>query len=775
MMARGKPRRDEPLQRATAPYNFVPFPDSVVWVDEPPPGDRYHANRYTGVIELVITAKTPLFIGGTRSLDADRDEKGENAAVSGGPRRSNGGAPIEFFAPRGSIAIPGSSLRGMLRSLVEIISSSATPFIEKKRFTFRAVASRVDESLARVYREKYQSNVKAGYLHQDWDGGFYLCEAIEKKRRRFWPVHIEKRLEELLGGQSGWPAVSFLRCPLLFEPPEWIEQEHKAQVRRVAKHGPVRDGLVPGWLVVPGPIEGRVHAWIIAEENPQAQLDVPENVVRAYRASWSQELETQHKKDFPLLPGLGESIPCFYLEERGKPGAAADSRVAWIGHTRNLRVPYQHHVCDALPDDVRAIVEHPPQERRWTLAEALFGTVSGEPRRGRVFVEDALLQGNKKTWLFEDPQLPQVLSSPKPTSFQLYLQQDSALATRQRADLQHWDSNGAKVRGVKVYWHRPGEDWTERSAGRKASGDSQGVPIRPIKEGAQFRGRIRFENLTAMDLGALLAALELPEGCAHRLGMGKPLGLGSAGIKVTCLRLDDRRSRYQQVCTQSRDGTWSWAEPDQKQAPSEAFLRDKFAAWLLEARGVSLKEDEDATARLWQLPELQVLRRMLSWAGGPPAERTAYAAGDPGEKDWFAGFRRRDVLPLPEEVMGARRPDGRASTERGGLPSAPAARTGESASLPAGSQTPARPGDAGRPQLPRAPAAQEPPAALAPPVGSTGQGLDTARLLQRFPAPPRARGPEGRKDRGAKGSDQARRRQEELMRKLRGEPPEPGS
>ncbi|MCL4544238.1 MAG: TIGR03986 family CRISPR-associated RAMP protein [Chloroflexi bacterium] len=740
MMARDKP---QPLQRATAPYNFVPFPDRVVWVDEPPPGDRYHADRYTGVIELVITAKTPLFIGGTRLLDADRDEKGENAAASDGQRRLNGGAPIEFFAPRGSIAIPGSSLRGMLRVLVEIISSSATPFIEKKRFTFRSVASRVDESLARVYRKEYQPDVKAGYLHQNRNGEFYLCEAIEKKGRRFWPVHIEKRLEEFLGDQSSWPDVSFLRCRLLFEPPEWIKQEHKAQICRVAKHDAVRDGLVPGWLVVPGPIGGRVHAWIIAEENPQARLNVPEDVVRAYRASWSQELETRHKKGFPLLPDRDESVPCFYLEERRKPGATTGSRVAWIGHTRNLRVPYKHHVWDTLPDDVRAIVERLPQERGWTLAEALFGPVSGEPRRGRVFVEDALLQGNKKAWLLENPQLPQVLSSPKPTSFQLYLQQDSALESGQRADLQHWDSNRAKARGVKVYWHRPGTDWIEHSADRKGPGDSQGVPVRPIKEGAQFRGRIRFENLTATELGALLTVLELPEGCAHRLGMGKPLGLGSVDIKVTCLQLDDRKSRYQQVCTQSRDGAWSWAEPDQKQAPSEASLREEFTAWLLEVRGVSLKKGEDATARLWQFSELQVLRRMLSWAGGPPAERTAYAAGDSGETDWFAGFRRRDVLPLPEEVTGARRPDGGA-----------------------------RPGDVGGPQTSRAPAAQEPPAAPSSPAGSTVQGLDTARLLQRFPAPPRAREPEGRKSRGARGSDQARRQQEELMRQLRGEPPE---
>jgi hypothetical protein len=67
-----------------------------------------------------------------------------------------------------------------------------------------------------------------------------------------------------------------------------------------------------------------------------------------------------------------------------------------------------------------------------------------------------------------------------------------------------------------------------------------------VKAGITFSGRVRFNNLTNLELGALLEALQLPSGCSHRLGMGRPLGLGSVRI-TSRLRLVDRAARY---------GTW---------------------------------------------------------------------------------------------------------------------------------------------------------------------------------------------------------------------------
>lgn len=54
---------------------------------------------------------------------------------------------------------------------------------------------------------------------------------------------------------------------------------------------------------------------------------------------------------------------------------------------------------------------------------------------------------------------------------------------------------------------------------------------------------MEFENLAPLELGALLYALELEEGMAHRLGYGKPFGLGSVVLSAIKLELIDWEKR----------------------------------------------------------------------------------------------------------------------------------------------------------------------------------------------------------------------------------------
>ena len=79
--------------------------------------------------------------------------------------------------------------------------------------------------------------------------------------------------------------------------------------------------------------------------------------------------------------------------------------------------------------------------------------------------------------------------------------------------------------------------------------DTQHTIIQPINPGLKFTSRIRFENLSNVELGALLMALDLPDKCAHKLGMAKPLGLGSVKIS-TKLFLSDRKTRYSSIISE---------------------------------------------------------------------------------------------------------------------------------------------------------------------------------------------------------------------------------
>ncbi|MCE2401151.1 hypothetical protein J4G08_09720 [Candidatus Poribacteria bacterium] len=93
-------------QAAPKPFAFVQLPSSVKR-DRPTRHDRYQHNRTTGRIHGTIKALSPIYIG-SGIIDIGDDVELIKTAVKTG----------------GNIVIPGSSLKGAIRSVVEAISES---------------------------------------------------------------------------------------------------------------------------------------------------------------------------------------------------------------------------------------------------------------------------------------------------------------------------------------------------------------------------------------------------------------------------------------------------------------------------------------------------------------------------------------------------------------------------------------------------------------------------------------------------------------------------
>jgi len=177
------------------------------------------------------------------------------------------------------------------------------------------------------------------------------------------------------------------------------------------------------------------------------------------------------------------------------------------------------------------------------------GPVAGEASRpnalqGRVVFGDALLQNEDRNKIDTTYITLKELSSPKPRHRSFYLKDHQ------------------EIRGRKLYVHRQenranyeeNADKPERETDRNCSIEESILP------GACFSGRVYFTNLTAQELGLLLWGLELddqevtleqgqlsiPKGLlAHKIGMGKPLGLGSVKMRVKTIALHDPKARYQ--------------------------------------------------------------------------------------------------------------------------------------------------------------------------------------------------------------------------------------
>jgi hypothetical protein len=89
------------------------------------------------------------------------------------------------------------------------------------------------------------------------------------------------------------------------------------------------------------------------------------------------------------------------------------------------------------------------------MTQVMFGDT--EHLMSRVSFENVVFSGDKND-IYEKIQSPKILSSPKPKTFQHYLEQTNGISSKD--DLDHWNGN-TQIRGHKMYWHRDNSDWTE--------------------------------------------------------------------------------------------------------------------------------------------------------------------------------------------------------------------------------------------------------------------------------------------------------------------------
>jgi CRISPR-associated protein (TIGR03986 family) len=187
------------------------------------------------------------------------------------------------------------------------------------------------------------------------------------------------------------------------------------------------------------------------------------------------------------------------------------------------------------------------------------------------------------------------------------------------------------------------EDIIEGNQARIAKAKTQYTQIMPVKSGVTFHFRIYFENLTDVELGALLWVLRLPPRHLHKIGMGKPLGMGSVEIKPT-LHLLDRASRYKWLF--DRRG---WFEGDPITALESDFVQ-AFEGFVL--RLMDTKEKGTATC-LAEVERIQTLLKMLE--GDGPVSAADRDLLEYMEIEHGPGrvneYKERPVLPDPLHTM----------------------------------------------------------------------------------------------------------------------------
>ncbi|MBN1657450.1 MAG: TIGR03986 family CRISPR-associated RAMP protein [Anaerolineae bacterium] len=688
-------KNPRPERAAKAPYNFVPLPDKVVTVEatDLPDQDRYDPGRHTGWIECTLTTASPLYV--RAALEPEEFERSQEEGEEKRPWREQvRNKPDFFYTDRDHRpVIPGSSLRGMLRTMVEIAGYGKVQWVSDRQLVYRAVGDTTSHGEA--YRDRlmrsdgegqeggkrfylYTPLMRAGYLREkngDWeiqpareiDGTTFARISTRRIPDRLTPWDKERNCKNAaqIWVQTGRYDYQQVRGGFIR-----IKYARVLRASNTPEPGLERAALArSGWMP-----NKRSEAVIYEPDEAAKPIHIHEDLVRLYRDQITQIYRQQalsgEEKDSILGPRgvLVENQPVFYLVEGGK--------LVFFSHCMMFRLPYRQSPLDFVPEALRREIDT-------DLAEALFGYTKGtkdrqtreawrdkvEPKvrayAGRVFVSDATLAASRPADVRLDgerPVVPRILGGPKPTTFQHYLTQqhpnplDTGQRTRDGRPKTHLalsdyasDTPGETViRGHKGYWHK-GEVGLDaiREKAPVHDHDTQHTQVRPVKPGVAFEFSIRFENLSDVELGALLWVLDKAGDEAYRLnlGMGKPYGMGAVKIE-SVLHLEDRPARYKALF---EGAGWAAGEKADREAWPKA--RAAFERYVLDGVG------ERGPKRLDDLERIQMLLALLSWPG-PPPEETRYLEiehDDPQAKRGKVNeYKDRPVLP--DATMLAGRP-----------------------------------------------------------------------------------------------------------------------
>lgn len=590
--------------KATAPYNFIPLPKTVLpasFFDEKSElaiKDQYVSYVKTkgdlsGVIELDIETRTPFFIG------AGKQER--------------------FFSPTGGDPIiPGSTMRGMVKNIMKILTCGAMrpsmrkdidskdiegdgDFFDHKLY-FRDMAGAAGSGSKEAYNDelapkgedgKRKYAAQAGYLIKCTDNRYYICPA---------------KYEVKNGGGGKFPFI------------KW-QKKDRAEC-------------------FTGPMNGKFHH--TAHYNPEwdTRYRVDRQVLNDYYDDSTCNglnlledkaiLQDEKAREFTGQSDVVSVVPCFYVRR--------DEEIQHFGFGRYYRIPYRKSIGDHVSIKLRD-ARNAQGERIPDFADALFGRK--EDWGSRLFFEDCRPTVSVHCL---GPKKSRILSSPNPTSFQLYLDQKGGA-------LKTWN-DGAQIRGYKLYWHHANneKEWQRRENEKDLKGTTE---IRPIARGAKFHGKIRFERLSDVELGALLKVFELAaddKEICFKLGRGKSIGMGSVRIDAT-LRLRDK-SAFTQLFDESG---WHKGETGGDGADIKPYTK-MFDAY----RDGEL--DEAAKIR-YELSQ-RTLIAMLDWrkteGGNKWTEETSTMQKDVDRKGMLTVDKRfRARLILPDALTVASCADGK--------------------------------------------------------------------------------------------------------------------
>lgn len=670
-------------RKAVAPYNFVEIPEKIVPAESIPDLNIYNHN--TGRIECELATDSPLYIRcGLRPDNFSQLGDKSNDQLTSDERRIK----AQFFsnAATNKASIPGSSLRGMLRSLVEIISFSKIERVsDDVHFYFRAVAANPKyDSLGKAYKGLLKKDsVRAGFLESRFEEGtlqWYVLpsKTIGKDNLPYVLIDDKKVCSEF--------SKEFLSIRDKNYRPQYLPREDKYLgfsgislkngryfAKAISKDSSrseyrgvlISSGNMAETAEAASKTSRRYHCLVRERDSEAEPIKISHAAVEDYCSSLT---DFQKQAPFDQEKGILQDGQCiFYCHPQRL------EEIQFFGQSPNFRIPYRYPGSLKAASAFDFVPEELKDSTLIDIAESIFGFVKSYKQEhsksqslsSRISITDGVCHHtDDDIWLFESEITPQILAGPKPTTFQHYLSQP----TDKKPEFRHY-ANKPKdetvIRGHKLYWHK-GKTPAIQLSNDKDIPETQKTRIKPIRPGVVFKFSIHFENLSSIELGALLWVLNVAQDDRYRLslGMGKPLGMGAIKIKHQ-VYLSERKERYSQLFSNKDDTQWHMAETasdDHK----ESWMKD-FEHYVLEHISELDHPQRGKATSLEELPRIKMLLAMLSWKENLTNDELNERRYMEIERDRYSGhiigepakprdptvneYKERPVLPTPLQIM----------------------------------------------------------------------------------------------------------------------------
>ena len=543
--------QDKSSYKLKSPYNFVPLNADVYipsWVKQISM-DVPFSDGENGLVEVEMVNDTPLFIrNGVGASTSEKEKFSAHVTMPNGEKR--------YF-------LPGSSLKGMLRSVMEVLTFARLKedFYNDDFYGFRSFDAKTSP-LQPEYMKQMKMGIYCGWLRYDYQRDEYLlddCGAYDENTCR---IEIGKLRRE---------------CPL------YCQVEKKGALEKNELLGyPVVKGRK---LVCTGTMEKKKYEYLfgnVIEKNIHVSSEVIEKFKTVYKPSGYNK-DNDGKQTLIKKLNSGDPIAVFYKKD-GK------GSVAILGLTRYFRYPYKYRISDCVR-------QHQMGDGH-DLVDCIWGYVDkDEALKGRVHIGNAFAD---KT--VDDAQLRSeagVLGQPSASYYTFYLRQIN------KGKYMTYNDDDAEMAGRKRYRvHAPNALTTIP----KGNGNENVMTtMKLLPPGLTFRFQISVHNLRPIEVGALLSALTFHGSKAsyHNIGQGKSFGFGRLSIKKIELK-----GFQQEEQTYLKEFEWEMSKFYSINHPGELWANSEKVKSLL---SIATEHDNASEMGLMELDEYKHFRNNANY------------------------------------------------------------------------------------------------------------------------------------------------------------------